>query len=81
METLKFVVYEQYGRTFELPMEKAIAIIQEDNKGDVAKNWNSEAIATELYNNFSDYLADYEKENGYCESTVAEVQVKHNLEP
>ncbi len=75
MKTLKFSVCEQTGRTFELPLDKAIEIIQQDNKGDVAKNWNEEEIAEELYNCYSDDIAKYERDNCYFEAFVQGVEV------
>ena len=75
MQTLKFSVCEQTGRTFEIPMDKAIEIIQQDNKGDVAKNWNEDAIAEELYNFYSDDIAKYERDNCYFETFVQDVEV------
>ena len=76
MKTLKFSVCEQSGRTFEIPLEKAKEIIETYSPSTNLKNWNEDAIASELYNNYSDDLAQYEKENTYFESYVQDVEVK-----
>ena len=72
---LRFSVCEQTGRTFEVPYDVAIELIQEDNKGDIAKNWNECDIAEELYNFYSDDIAKYEKDNCYFESHVQDEEI------
>lgn len=70
---LKFSVTEQTGRTFDLPLDKAIEIIK--NGGNDPSDWNESEIAETLYNCYSDDLAKYEKENCYFESYVQDEEI------
>ena len=74
MKSLKFSVCEQTGRTFELPLEKAREILKADYE-DIAE-WDENSIAVELYNNYSDDIDRYEKENSYFECYVQDIEVK-----
>ena len=74
MKSLLFSVCEQSGRTFELPLEKAVEILKE--YGEDCDNWNADEIAETLYNNYSDDISKYEKENCYFESYVQDVEVE-----
>lgn len=72
---LRFSVTEQTGRTFEVPYDVAIELIQKDNKGDIIKNWNECDLSEELYNFYSDDIAKYEKDNCYFESHVQDEEI------
>ena len=70
---LKFSVTEQTGRTFELPLDKAIEIIK--NGGGDPTDWNECDLSEELYNFYSDDIAQYEKDNCYFESHVQDEEI------
>ena len=75
MKTLKFSVCEQSGRTFEIPLDKAIEIIKQESKDAEPSTWNYSEIAEELYNFYSDDIAKYERDNCYFETFVQDVEV------
>ena len=74
MQTLKFSVCEQTGRTFEIPLEKAREILQANEV--YFGNLDEDQIAETLYNEFSDDILKYEKENCYFESYVQDVEIE-----
>ena len=71
---LKFSVVEKTGRTFELPLDKAVELIKKNTNQDISK-WNEVDISDFLYNEISDYLLPYEKENSYFESHVQDEEI------
>ena len=75
MKTLKFSVCEQTGRTFEIPLDKAIEIIKQASKDAEPSTWNEDELAEELYNFYSDDIAKYERDNCYFETFVQDVEV------
>ena len=72
---LKFSVAIQTGRTFELPLDKAIEFIKENTKEDIS-NWNETDLADFLYNQIPDYLDKYEKENCYYETHIQDEEIE-----
>ena len=78
MQTLKFSVCEQSGRTFEIPLDKAKAIIKENAPDAEIDTWNENEIAEELYNFYSDDIAKYERDNYYFETFVQDVEVSED---
>ena len=77
MKYLNFTVSETTGRTFELPLDKAVKLIKELKANDEFLQEeevdleDSNSIAKFFaYNNLLDELSNYEKSNDYVESKV-----------
>ena len=71
---LRFSVCEQTGRTFELPLDEALALTKEGTGEDIS-SWNECDIADYLYNQIPDVLDKHEKENCYYETHIQDEEI------
>ena len=72
---LNFSVVETTGRTFEIPLDKAIELIKASTDEDIS-NWNEVDMADFLYNQLSDNVLAYEKDNCYYESHIQDEEIQ-----
>ena len=71
---LKFSVQEITGRTFEIPLSKVKELLEENADGDTS-DWNECDIASFLYNEISDDISEYEKENCYFDNCITDEEI------
>ena len=71
---LIFSVCEQSGRTFDIPLDKAIELCKANTDEDVS-SWNECDIADFLYNQIPDSIGKFEKENCYFESYIQDEEI------
>ena len=71
---LRFSICEQSGRTFNIPLDKALELIKQDTDEDTS-SWNECDIADYLYNQIPDMIEKYEKENCYYETHVQDEEI------
>ena len=82
MKYLNFSVAETSGRTFELPLDKALELIKADNNIDLEGiDLNDEReVARVLKDYFLDDIAEFEKANDYWEMVLCDSDIKEASE-
>ena len=71
---LRFSICEQSGRTFNIPLDKALELIKQDTDEDTS-SWNECDIADYLYNQIPDDIWEYETANDYFESNIQDEEI------
>ena len=78
---LNFTIAETSGRTFEVPMEKVLELV-EQHKIDYSEYENKDIDITDSYDlakvlmNYMDDIATYELNNDYVDWEIADSQIK-----
>ena len=80
MKYLNFTIAETSGRTFEVPMDKVLKLV-EQHKRDYSEYENKDIDITDSYDlakvlmNYTDDVANYELNNDYVDWEIADSKI------